>query len=126
MPINGCWLKLSLDNIEAVPRVAGVYEIATLVRTTLFIGRSAGKDIRSCLSSELSDPASQIRQRTLYFRYEQTSRDDQRHRDLLEEYAQQHCGQQPPLNQRADRGRAHAKTGRPARAADHRHLRAVS
>jgi len=100
MPMNGPWSQLTPASIESVPTMPGVYEIGTLVRNTLYMGCSGGRDLRSCLSSELSDPRSQIRHRALYFRYETTARDEQRLRGLLEEYAEQHRGNLPPLNER--------------------------
>jgi len=125
MPMNGPWLKLTPASIESVPTVPGVYEIGTLVRNTLYMGCSAGRDLRSCLSSEISDPRSQIRHRALYFRYETTVRDEQRLRRLLEEYAEQHRGSLPPLNERLSPEPPRLVTPRPLAVVERQDLRAA-
>lgn len=126
MAISGPWSKLTLASVEAVPTMPGVYELGTLVRNTLYIGRSASRDLRSCLSAELAEPRSQIRHRTLYFRYEVTTRDEQRHRRLLEEYARSHSGRLPPLNQSSNLERSKLVAARLLEAVEHRNLRAAS
>ena len=102
MPIAKSWSRLAPDTVEKVPAKTGVYELATLVRNVMFIGRTAGNDLRSCLHDEMTDPRTQDRQRSLYFRYEETPSEDQRHRELLDEYARDHSGKLPPLNQRPE------------------------
>jgi hypothetical protein len=102
MSIPKPWTRLAADALEKVPPEPGVYELATLVRTVVFIGRTAGKDLHSCLHDELMDPRSQMRQLSIYFRFEETPSEDQRHRELLDEYARSHGGKLPPLNQRPE------------------------
>jgi len=126
MPISGPWSELTLVHLDAVPAVPGVFEIGTLVRNTLYIGRSAGRDLRSCLKSQLLDPQSQIRHRALYFRYEGTPRDEQRHATLLEEYARSHAGKLPPLNQSLNLERSRMVAARPLRVVEQPSLRAAS
>jgi hypothetical protein len=99
MPIMNAWSRLTPDTVENIPEEPGVYELATLVRNTLFIGRSAERTLRGCLHDELSGRASMIRQQPLYVRYEPTAKDDQRHRELVDEYRRAHAGKLPPLNQ---------------------------
>jgi hypothetical protein len=119
MSIESPWVKLTPPNVEALPAVPGVYEVATLVRNTLFFGRTDGRDLRSCLADFL---AHQERHRTLYFRYEETLREEQRHRDLMAEYKRTHDGCLPPLN--GDRTRPGAV--KPARVGSRAPLEAVS
>lgn len=96
MPIRGSWCRLTLDAIERVPEQAGVYELATLVRTSVLMRRTSGRGLRGCLLKELTAPRSQINRRDLYFRYEQTTREDDRLEELLREYARSHRGKTPP------------------------------
>ena len=126
MPIDGSWSKLTLATIQNVPAVPGVYEIGTLVRNTLYLGRSAGRDLHACLASELSDPRSQIRHRDLYFRYEATALDEQRLRRLLEEYAKKHGGKHPPLNQSSKPESTKRAAPPSLRVVERRRLRAAS
>lgn len=126
MSISGPWSKLTLASIESVPTAPGVYEVGTLVRNTLYMGRSGGRDLRECLSDELADPRSQIRHRALYFRYEVTQRDEQRLRRLLEEYARSHGGKLPPLNQRLNPAPSKLEKPRPLALVRRRDLRAAS
>ena len=126
MPISSSWSRLAPTTLEAVPSMPGVYELGTLVRNTLFIGRTDGGDLRACLHAELMDPRSLIRQRAHYFRYELTPRDDQRHRELIEEYARRHAGKVPPLNQCADVERPRSTAKRNGNGAIRGRLRAVS
>lgn len=126
MPISNPWSRLSQDTVETVPTMPGVYEIATLVRSTIYIGRTDGQDLRRCLRAEVTEPRRRIRQQALYFRYEPTSQDDQRHHELLQEYARAHRGKIPPLNQDADVERLRAGAKRVAHAVARHELRAVS
>ena len=119
MPIESPWSKLTPASVEAVPAVPGVYEVASLVRNTLFFGRTDGRDLRACLTDFLQH---QERHRTLYFRYEETLQEEQRHRDLMAEYKRTHDGCSPPLN--GDRARPGAAKG--ARVAPRVPLEAVS
>lgn len=116
MPISSPWSRLSQDTVETVPTTPGVYEIATLVRSTLYIGRTAGQDLRGCLRAELTEPRPEFRPHALYFRYEPTPQADQRHDELLQEYARTHRGKVPPLNQggTAERPRVEPKRVGPA------------
>ena len=100
MPITNAWSRLTTDALDVIPQRSGVYELATLVRNTLLLGRSAGKDLRACLNDELAKRDSLARQQGLYFRYEVTQTDDQRYRELLDEYRRKHSGKVPPLNER--------------------------
>jgi hypothetical protein len=127
MPISNAWSRLTPDVLAGVPRAPGVYELATLVRNTVFIGRTEGRDLRDTLKAELANRESMIRRRALYFRYEQTQDDGDRQLDLLEEYAEAHDGGVPPMNQPTELDQARARaTKRPAHAAGRGQLRAVS
>jgi hypothetical protein len=123
MPIKNPWLKLTLSSVESVPAGPGVYEVATLVRNTVFFGRTDGRTLRACLSDIL---AHQSRQRALYFRYEETPRDEQRYRELLSGYKRTHEGSPPPLNSRADLDPKGAEPAKPERAIPRPALQAVS
>jgi len=123
MPIKNPWLKLTLSSVESVPVTPGVYEVATLVRNTLFFGRTNGRNLRACLGDIL---AHQARQRALYFRYEETPRDEHRYRELLSGYKRTHEGSVPPLNGRAENDSSRAEAEKAERTAPSPALQAVS
>jgi hypothetical protein len=123
MPIDGPWIRLTPYTLEAVPQLPGVYELGNLVRNTVYIGRSADRDLRSCLGDEIADPRCEaIRRQARYFRYEPTPHDDVRQRELLEEYGSAHRGEPPPGNVERDDGARNAPATGPTR----RGLRLVS
>lgn len=99
MPIPNPWKRLTAEAVDALPQKPGVYEFATLVRNSLLIARTAGKDLRACLREEMASREGLIRQQALYFRYEDTAADEQRYRELLDEYRRTHDGKLPPFNQ---------------------------
>jgi hypothetical protein len=123
MPIKNPWLKLTLSSVESVPASPGVYEVATLVRNTLFFGHTNGRNLRACLGDIL---AHQARQRALYFRYEETPRDEQRYRELLSGYKRTHEGSLPPLNDRAGSDPNRAESAKSERVTPRPALQAVS
>jgi hypothetical protein len=123
MLINAPWIRLTPYALESVPRSQGVYELATLVRSTVYVGRTADRDLRSCLADEITDPRREaVRRQAQYFRYEATSRDEARQRELLEDYRRSHHGLLPPGNLERDDPAAAREAEQP----DRRGLRLVS
>ena len=94
MGIVSAWRSLTLVQVASVPKQEGVYELADSSRATIYIGQS--KDLKSRLQTLLTtnDP---FWRHAANFRYELTSRSEQRKRELLEEYSNKH-GRHPPCN----------------------------
>lgn len=98
----GRWLKLTADNLSAVPDVPGVFEIGNLVRTVLLIERGNGR---------LGDRLRQIGPMPAvlpamvgghYFRFELARAEDEALERRLKTYRAQHRGTLPPGNLQAD------------------------
>lgn len=94
MGIPATWSSLTAVQVASVPNQAGVYELANFSRSTIYIGRSDDLNQRLQGALNSSDPC---RRRATWFRYEVTSWSEQRERELLEEYLEQH-GRYPPCN----------------------------
>ncbi len=94
MGILATWNTLTAVQVASVPKQEGVYELANFSRSTIYIGRSDDLNRRLQGSLNTTDPC---RRRATYFRYELTSQSEQRERELLEEYFQQH-ERYPPCN----------------------------
>jgi excinuclease UvrABC nuclease subunit len=92
--IVAAWNSLTSVQVASVPKQEGVYELANLSRSTIYIGRS--DDLNRRIREHINDDDSCWR-RAAYVRYEVTSRSEQRLGELLEEYYQQHQ-RYPPCN----------------------------
>ncbi len=95
MSIVAPWHSLTYVQVaSSVPKQKGVYELADSRRATIYIGQST--DLNSQLQTLLnsSDP---LWRHAANFRFELTAWPQQRRRELLEEYFQQH-GRYPACN----------------------------
>ncbi len=108
------WKLLDSVTVTQLPESPGVFEIATLVRTTLFIGVAAENLVRT-LRTHLEIPtALHARAGRLYFRYAPTEDAERVHAELLTRYGECHGGALPP-----------AQSTPPLTARPQRHLKAV-
>ena len=98
----GKWVKLTADNIRAVPDAGGVIEIGNLVRTVLFIDRANGR-LRDRLE-QLGPIPSAVTSAVggHYFRFELARAEDEALERRLKAYRAQHRGNVPPGNLQAD------------------------
>ena len=94
MSIAAAWSSLTPMQVSRVPKQEGVYELANLSRSTLYIGRSDDLNRRLQEFLNTTDPCWR---QAAQFRYEVTSQSKQRQRELLEEYSRQH-ERYPPCN----------------------------
>lgn len=98
----GQWLRLTPDNIRAVPDAPGVFEIGNLVRTVVLIERGQGK-LRERLQQIGPAPASlPATVGGHYFRYELARAEDEALERRLKTYRAQHRGTLPPGNLQSD------------------------
>ena len=98
----GQWLKLTADNIRAVPDAPGVIEIGNLVRTVILIDRGQGR-LRERLEKIGPVPAAlPAMVGGHYFRFELTRAEDEALERRLKTYRAQHRGNLPPGNVQAD------------------------
>src|SRR5262245_10688768 len=95
---TGRWIRLTPDNIAAVPNADGVFEIANLVRSVQYVGRACGR-LRDTLKDFGHMP------RTLpssvgghFFRFELTSAETEALQRRIEAYRKRHEGALPPGN----------------------------
>lgn len=98
----GRWIKLTIDNIRAVPEAPGVFEIGNLVRTVVLIGRGDGR-LRERLQA--IGPMPSALPATVgghYFRYELARAEDEALERRLKTYRAQHRGTLPPGNLQAE------------------------
>jgi len=99
MPITNVWHPLNRIEVNLVPEKAGVYELGDKDKAVVYIGRAGGGNLRQRIGQHINDPANAcIRSRAVYFRYEVTTADVSRERELIEEYKRTHLGQLPPCN----------------------------
>jgi len=108
------WRPLMPTEVERVPESPGVYELATLVRTVLFIGAAT-----ESLSAELTHhlnvaSAPLLRSGRVYFRYRATDEPIQGQNEMLADYTARHGGALPP-----------AQSAPPSPPTPKRHLKAV-
>lgn len=54
LPDTGSWRRLDVDTLAGLPEVSAVFEVATLVRTVLYIGGAEG-NLRQRLGALLHD-----------------------------------------------------------------------
>ncbi len=95
-PAFSTWKALDATAVTSLPDSPGVFEIANLVRTTLFIG-AAPQSLATTLTSHLESPGVlHARAGRLYFRY--APADDAAHMqtELLAHYGERHGGTLPP------------------------------
>lgn len=99
----GRWWPLTPETAAALPEDAGVFEVANLVRTVLYIGRGEG-NVRARLAL-LSQPNSTLPRLAggYYFRYELGASEEQLHATRLTDYCTGHGGHVPPGNRDTDR-----------------------
>ena len=114
----GRWIRLTPDNIAALPNTDGVFEIANLVRNVQFVGRGQGR-LRDTLREFGHMP------RTLplsvggyFFRFEVTTAEGDAFSKRLEAYRKRHEGALPPGNAVASLDRDEALRQAPPRPAD--------
>src|SRR4051812_19203497 len=104
------WRPLSVAEIEKVPESPGVYDLATLVRTILFIGAAP-----ESLSTELGHhvgSARLVRSGSLYFRFRAIDDAVNLQSEILADYTARHNGALPPAQSippPAPRPRRHLK-----------------
>ena len=96
--ITGRWIRLTPNNIAALPNADGVFEIANLVRNVQYVGRACGR-LRDALTDFGHIP------RTLpssvggyFFRFELTSAETDSFQRRIEAYRKRHEGALPPGN----------------------------
>ena len=113
-PEFSTWNSLDLAAVTLLPDSPGVFEIANLVRTTLFIG-VAPESLATTMAMQLEAPSAlHARAGRLYFRYASTEEADRLQADLLARYSERHGGALPP-----------AQSKPPVTARPQRHLKAV-
>jgi hypothetical protein len=108
------WKPMTPAMLADVPPCPGVYELATLVRTVVFIG-AANENLNGALTQHLNAPATlHPHFGRLYFRT--VAHDDPEHVqvELLDEYRARHAGALPS-----------AQKSTPTPPAPERHLKAV-
>jgi hypothetical protein len=102
-PDTTTWRRLTPDVVADLPEAAGVFEVASLVRTTLYIGAADGnlRTRLSALSSEVTRlPAAPG---GYYFRYELATREQETLATRLAKYREEHGGELPAGNREAPR-----------------------
>lgn len=97
MPIPGRWTRLGPWAMNSLPKGPGVYELASVQFQTIFFGSSDNLDLRLHQHLYARDPCLS---RAWHFRYEEHPAPQERLRELLEEYQQEH-GQLPDCQARA-------------------------
>lgn len=108
------WRPLAHAEIDRLPECSGVYELATLVRTVLFIG-AATENLRDDLMQHLGGGSLPLlRGSNLYFRHRATDDPAQLQSELLDDYRARHGGALPP-----------AQSEPPSPPRPRRHLKAV-
>jgi hypothetical protein len=113
-PAFSAWKALDWSTVALLPNSPGVFEIANLVRTTLFIG-AATDSLVTTVTAHLETPSAlHARAGRLYFRYAPTEDAERMQSDLLACYGERHGGALPPAQSKPP------PTARPAR-----HLKAV-
>ena len=96
--VTARWIRLTPDNIAALPNADGVFEVANLVRNVQYVGRACGR-LRDTLENFGHMP------RTLpssvggyFFRFELTSAETETFQRRIEAYRKRHEGALPPGN----------------------------
>jgi hypothetical protein len=108
------WQSLDATAVSQLPNSPGVFEIANLVRTTLYIG-AAAESLVATLTTHLGGPtALHARAGRLYFRHAPTEDAERVQAELLARYGECHSGMLPP-----------GQSTPPLAARPQRHLKAV-
>ena len=108
------WKPMLPGTIAEAPTCAGVYELATLVRTVVFIG-AAEENLSDTLTQHLAAPATlHPHAGRLYFRTIAIDEPDQVQVELLDEFRRSHGGSVPS-----------AQLSQPPPPPPRRHLKAV-
>ncbi len=95
-PAFSSWKSLDPAVVTRLPESPGVFEIANLVRTVLFIG-AAPESLATTLTNQLQTPnALHARGGRLYFRYAPTEDAERAQAELLARYGDHHGGTPPP------------------------------
>ncbi len=117
MAINfSAWKPLTLALIAEAPTCPGVYELANLVRTVVFIG-AAGESLSDALGAHLNAPATPHPHfGRLYFRVSPLEEPEDAQTALIEEFRASHSGAFPA---------AQLTQPAPLPTAPRRHLKAV-
>jgi hypothetical protein len=109
------WRPLIPAEIAKVPECPGVFELATLVRTVVFIG-AAPESLASSLGRHLQTGGSpSVQAARLYFRYQASDDAEHAQRERLEEYRRTHGDRLPAAQSEAP----------PPRLQPRRHLKAL-
>ena len=98
---TGNWIRLTPNNIAAVPNADGVFEIANLVRSVQYVGRACGR-----LRDTLTDFGHMPRNLPssvggYFFRFELTTAETETLQRRIEAYRKRHEGALPPGNRGA-------------------------
>jgi hypothetical protein len=93
MPTFTPWHPLLPDALATVPSRPGVFQLATLVRTVVYIGASS--DLAATLAQHVTLAGSPFALGRRYFRYVELEHPEQRQRELLEEFRRSHRGTLP-------------------------------
>jgi hypothetical protein len=95
-PVFSTWQSLDAVVVTRLPNSPGVFEVANLVRTVLFIG-AAPESLAMTLTTQLGTPnVLHVRAGHLYFRYAPTNDAGQTQAELLARYGERHGGTLPP------------------------------
>jgi hypothetical protein len=99
----GRWWPLTPETAADLPEAAGVFEVANLVRTVLYIGRGEGS-VRARLGV-LAHPNPTLPRLAggYYFRYELGASEEELHATRLAEYCAGHGGHVPLGNRETAR-----------------------
>jgi hypothetical protein len=93
MAIGSAWLPLTKHVVDMLPEATAVFEIGSLVRSTLLIGGDPSETLREAVQRALDDPRLRLRARCL--RYELTTDPRGRAGQLLADYRAAHGGALP-------------------------------
>lgn len=108
------WKSLDASVVTRIPDSPGVFEIANLVRTVLFIG-AAPDSLATALAAHLEGPnVVHARAGHLYVRYAPTDDVEHMQAEMLARYGERHGGTLPP-----------AQSTSPIAPRPQRHLKAV-
>jgi hypothetical protein len=96
MSINfSTWKPMIPALISEAPTCPGVYELANLVRTVVYIG-AAGENLSDALTQHMNAPATlHPHFGRLYFRFAPLEQPDGAHAELIEEFRASHSGAFP-------------------------------
>lgn len=95
---TGTWRRLSVDTLAALPEEPAVFEIASLVRTVLYIGAAEG-NLRARLGTVLREPGRLPQVAGGYWvRWESVAAEDDVLARRLAAFRDAHHGAVPPGN----------------------------